>query len=383
MKIGINALSARLGGGVVYLKHLVHYLISRPRGHSYVVFCTPWNREKLGLSPQANLDIVECPVYSLVDRFLFEQLRLPRLVDKLGIQVLYAPAEIAPLFGRFPVVLGIQNLNVYTSHLIGCNWLERSRIYSLRLLAYFSAHRAYAVVFMSEWARKFVAPQLRIPNQKQWVVYHGVDLAFMDSSDSRIKIHSLLKKEAKERKIILAVSNLSPHKNYETLVRSISLLPNKLLENILLVIVGKKLEPEYTRLCKLISKLKLEKNIWFAGEVAHKELGPFYRAASLFVHPTRGETFGLPVLEAMAFGVPLICSRAGALPEIADKAALYFDCDDAPGLADLIAEILLNPYSASERISIGLQRAQIFSWEQTAEKMLEIFQASDQFVLRC
>jgi glycosyltransferase involved in cell wall biosynthesis len=301
----------------------------------------------------------------------------------MEIDVLYAPAEVAPLLGRFPVVLGIQNLNVYTPNVIGRNWLERLRLRGLRALAHLSARRACAVIFVSEWARRFIAPQLHIPRQKQWVVHHGVNPAFLRATvTAEGSAHALLEEKTKERKMILAVSNLAPHKNYEVLLKSISLLPGKLRDNVLLVVVGKALEPVYTRIRDLISELKLEENVWFVGKVPHRELGLFYRKANVFVHPSREETFGLPVLEAMASGLPIICSRAGALPEIAGEAALYFDCNDAQSLTNLITQVLSDPGSVSGKASYGLQRVQAFSWERTAEKMIQIFQACVQPSLR-
>src|SRR5439155_14540571 len=63
----------------------------------------------------------------------------------------------------------------------------------------------------------------------------------------------------------------------------------------------------------------------FAGWVDDATLETLYRAASCFVFPSLAEGFGLPVLEALVRGVPVACSNVSSLPEVAGKAALYFD----------------------------------------------------------
>jgi glycosyltransferase involved in cell wall biosynthesis len=85
--------------------------------------------------------------------------------------------------------------------------------------------------------------------------------------------------------------------------------------------------------------------------------------ASALVFPSLYEGFGLPPLEAMACGCPVACSNAAALPEVVGDAARLFDPHDPPAIADAVRDVLATPDEWTRR---GLERAQAFSWDETA-----------------
>jgi glycosyltransferase involved in cell wall biosynthesis len=219
-----------------------------------------------------------------------------------------------------------------------------------------------------------VAPILNVPEPKQHVVHYGVDPSLMQPAVCKSNSKRFLEARSENRPVVLAVSSVAPHKNYETLIRAIGLLPDDLKDEVLLTIVGSTQDSIYNDLLKLVRDLGIGENVWFLGEVKHRTLGAFYGSASVFVQPARKETFGMTLLEAMAFGIPVICSTAGPFPEIAGDAALYFHPEDVERLASLITKVIMNPTSATERVSLGLRRAQQFSWQKTAEKTRKIFE---------
>ena len=91
--------------------------------------------------------------------------------------------------------------------------------------------------------------------------------------------------------------------------------------------------------------------------------------------PSKIEGFGLPVLEAMACGTPVICSRAASLPEVGGEAVKYFDPWSPEDLAGAIEQMLS---SKELRVSLrakGLMRAARFTWKQSIEKHVPVYQA--------
>ena len=109
------------------------------------------------------------------------------------------------------------------------------------------------------------------------------------------------------------------------------------------------------------------------GFLPHGDLAPVYAGASVFCYPSFTEGFGLPVLEAMAQGTPVVTSSGTATEEIAEGAGLLVQPDDTASIAEAI-ELVLNDGELAARLSHdGRERAQRYSWDQTAEKTLAAY----------
>jgi glycosyltransferase involved in cell wall biosynthesis len=93
----------------------------------------------------------------------------------------------------------------------------------------------------------------------------------------------------------------------------------------------------------------------------------------LFLYTSIRESFGIPILEAMASGVPVITSKISALPEIAGHAAMLIDPYNEQDMADKVTLVLSNEIFSDQLIIRGLQRVQQFRWEKTGETILNIY----------
>ena len=81
----------------------------------------------------------------------------------------------------------------------------------------------------------------------------------------------------------------------------------------------------------------------------------------------------MPILEAMAHGVPVVCSRATCLPEIAGDAAEFFDAPNPEELAGVLLRVVQSPELQDRLRRKGLERAQLFSWEECARRHCEVY----------
>ena len=98
-----------------------------------------------------------------------------------------------------------------------------------------------------------------------------------------------------------------------------------------LVILGAERDRAYSaELHELVAELGIADDVVFVGGVPNEETVHFYRAADLLVYPSFNETFGLPILEAMACACPVVTSNVSSMPEIAGGAAILADPHD-PG----------------------------------------------------
>jgi glycosyltransferase involved in cell wall biosynthesis len=95
--------------------------------------------------------------------------------------------------------------------------------------------------------------------------------------------------------------------------------------------------------------------------------------ATLFLYPSLRESFGIPILEAMACGTPVITSSTSSMPEVAGDSAVFVDPSNPADIADKIITLLANKTLQQELIGKGLVRARQFSWTSNAMKTLELY----------
>jgi len=98
-----------------------------------------------------------------------------------------------------------------------------------------------------------------------------------------------------------------------------------------------------------------------------------YRGALALTLPSYHETFGMPMLEAMACGTPVVAAQGSCLPEIGGDAALYAPPDDAPAWADALRPIVGDEALRQRLRAAGIERARGFTWERSARRHLELF----------
>ena len=172
---------------------------------------------------------------------------------------------------------------------------------------------------------------------------------------------------------VLSVGDLQPRKNHIGLIRAFARMLRafpQLKHD--LVLVGK--ETWFAgRVHEAARESGVADRIHFFGFVSDSDLLQLYNSCELFVFPSFYEGFGLPVLEAMACARAVVCSNTSALPEVADGAALLFDPYVPDEIVRAMADILRDAELRARMERLGSQRAAYFSWQKTAQRMLEIF----------
>lgn len=172
---------------------------------------------------------------------------------------------------------------------------------------------------------------------------------------------------------LLYVGTLSPHKNWENLVRAWAKLSEPLQIAHQLVLVGRSrgIQKGIQKLCEELSPSGTLKVI---DKIPDEGLLELYRGADLFCFPSLAEGFGLPPLEALACGIPVVSSDRTSLPEVLGPAALYADPLDVAALSGVLERGLMDGRTRQFLARTGPERAAAWNPERTGRAMKELLE---------
>jgi glycosyltransferase involved in cell wall biosynthesis len=238
-----------------------------------------------------------------------------------------------------------------------------------------SVRIADAVVVNSKslWAE--IDRYLEVDPAKVSLIYEAVDHEIFKPGD-REAARAHVAPFGITRPFSLFVSSLWRYKNADGVLRAWRLIRHELAGR-QLVILGAERDQKYSaELHQLVAELGIADDVVFVGGVSNEETVHFYRAADLLVYPSFNETFGLPILEAMACGCPVVTSNVSSMPEIAGGAAILTDPHDPSAIGRSMLEVIGSDVSRLR--TEGLRRAQEFTWGAVAEATLNTYrQAAD------
>jgi glycosyltransferase involved in cell wall biosynthesis len=233
-----------------------------------------------------------------------------------------------------------------------------------------SAKVADAIIINSESLRSEVEQYLSVTPEKLRLIYEAVDHSIFrpgDVAEARASVaaHGVTKP------FVLFVSSLWPYKNCDGLLRAWAIARDE-LGGRQVAIVGPGRDEKYlASLHALAAELGIGDELVFVGGVRLEETVAFYRAADAFVYPSLNETFGLPILEAMACGCPVVTSDISAMPETAGGAAVLADPKDPASIARAIVTA-----AGPDRDRLrdqGIKRASEFTWGATGAATLDVY----------
>jgi len=233
-----------------------------------------------------------------------------------------------------------------------------------------SARVADAIIINSESLRSEIERHLKVDARKLKLIPEAVDHDLFKpdySGAARARVASY----GVTKPFVLFVSSLWSYKNCHGLLRAWALARAELGDRQLVFVGGGREEEYVASLHSLAAELGISDHVVFTGGLPLKETAPFYQAADVFVYPSFNETFGLPILEAMACGCPVVTSDTSAMPETAGGAAVLSDPNEPASIARAIIEAV-GPGRDRLR-DAGLRRAGQFTWGATAASTLDVY----------
>ncbi len=288
-------------------------------------------------------------------------IKLPYLATKLKLDLLHMPANLCSVLAPCPRITSILDANFM-------RYPETyDTLYRLYAQVFFrvAAKRSVRIIAISQAAKKDIVRYFKAPPERIEVIYPGLTHRESDSEESEYT--------TRFKPYIFFSGALEPHKNLTGLIRAFAhIIVNSKLKDYNLVIAGS-FGHDYVNLVNLIEKLGLKEKVYLLGYVEDQMLAELYKNASLFVFPSLNEGFGFPPLEAMQYGVPVAASGVSSLPEVLDKAALFFDPLDVSSITRAIFTLLTDKNKRAELIKRGHQRIKNFSWKNSASKTRELY----------
>lgn len=292
-----------------------------------------------------------------------EQLKFPYL--KLRAQkpdVLHVPHCNVPLLYPGKLLVTIHDL----THLIYPEFLPMKLVHwYFKFIFWFVCKRADHIFVVSENTKKDLLRFYRVNPEKISRMYLAASDEFVKKQPQEFDYLYEKYNIPRDKKIILYVGNLLPHKNLNGLLEGFAQMKGK--EDCRLILVGKAFAGR-TNATKEAA-LGIENLMIRAGMVSQEDLVNLYNLADLFVLPSLYEGFGLPVLEALSCGTPVACSNTSSLPEVGGNVATYFDPKNPSSIAEALEKSIDTKGLHDEEIQAWVSQ---FTWKKSAEHIRQV-----------
>ncbi|MBL8211927.1 MAG: glycosyltransferase family 4 protein [Bryobacterales bacterium] len=333
-----------------------------------------------GLPPNFQIATFEGKDTELRDHFAY-----PMFLRTLPADLYHVPLPIVPLFMPRPYVVTVHDVSrlLYEEAPGWRSDLRRWRFSN-------GLSRASTIITVSGATRHDLENLLNISGDRIRLIYNAPDPRFFEHAppaDARsagpdnisYERRRILERYQITYPFLLYAGTIRPQKNIPRLVEAFAVLRGELenhefYRDLRLMIIGDDLSRN-PAVRRAVAQTRLGSYVRFLGFVPFDTLRVFYEAAAAFVFPSLYEGFGLPPLEAMASGTPVVASNVSSLPEVLGDAAITINPENVFDIARGMKEVLLDENLRSRLVQAGLQQARRFSWERTAQEVLEAYAA--------
>lgn len=371
LKIGIEAQrifrKKKHGMDMVALE-LIRNLQQIDKTNEYFIYVKE-DEDNQVILPTDNFNIVKVPSSPYP---YWEQVLLPEYAKKDKVDILHCTSNTAPLSIKSKLVLTLHdiiyleklNFTKGTPYQIMGNFYRRWNVPKV-------VKMASQIITVSDFEKNTIEKHFGYSDDKVKTIYNGVGKHFKRVDDQAI-LKQIKQKYSLPDHFIFYLGNTDPKKNVAGVLKALSILKKKgkLKTKLLMLDIDRNfLQQQLNN----IADPGLIEDLEFCGYVPNQDLPAIYSQADMFLYPSLRESFGIPILEAMACGVAVITSNTSSMPEIALDSAEYCNPFDAESIADAI-DIFQENIELKNKLAIkGLERANFFSWTNNAKQTLDIY----------
>jgi glycosyltransferase involved in cell wall biosynthesis len=378
LRIGImlRGVSEYDGAGV-YIRKLMDALLALDQRNQYVLFYSdPEQLGTYGGRPNVEEIVVRAP-----GKLTWDQVAVPRAARHADLDVLFHHKFSIPVLAPCPTVVQQRGTEYWAFPEYYRAWGDWFNALYNRWSIPLFCRRAARVLTNSDSLAAELERLLEVPRDKMATVYAAADERFRPIDDpathDRLRDRYGLPREPFFLMVVKGYARiegagqpLCPRKNVEGTLLAFARARETDSRTPPMVILGAgvkgRLGPEVLR-----ERFGLPpESVVIPGLVDHADMPAIYSMAGALLFPSYYESFGIPLVEAMACGCPVITSTAPACPEVVGDAALLVDPDDVPGLTAAMLRLVQEPGLATDLRRRGVARAAQFSWHDSARRLL-------------
>jgi len=367
MRIAINAISVKEGGGIVALEKLLTQFVRLKPEYEYHL-----------IANQA-FPHLSCMEHESVRRyeFLWAERNLPMIslwyltvlpawLRRKRIDVLFSQTCFLPLTGRNRTALLVQDARYFCEAATwndNLAWIERLKFKLRRLWVRRSVALADEVTVQTEALADLIGERIPSAIGRIKVIPHG--LGYLDGP--RPKRLAAIRSCGNFEMVYVALYR--DYKNFTTLFRALKLLRDRGIPARLHLTLDPE-KPEVKVLGEQIMNLGVTDWVINHGQLDRPAVSQLYENSHVFIFPSICESFGFPQVEAMGFGLPIIAADTAVNREVCGAAAVYFPPDSAKSLATTVERFYTHPEELTLASHLSVQRAASYDWRKAAGETL-------------
>lgn len=370
MRIGIEAqriFRKEKHGMDMMAVELIKNLQKLDQINKYFIFVNPDEDNEI-IQPTSNFTIVPLKKSPYP---IWEQYFLAKAAKEYRLDMLHCTSNTAPLNLDIPLILTLHDI-IYLEKIDwqSGSWYQRLGNLYRRWNVPLIVKKAAKILTVSKFEEKRIRNHFNLATGKVEVVYNGIGKHFrlLDPETSKTRKEKL----NLPARYALFLGNTDPKKNLYGLIKALKLLHENGGLPIDCVITDLK-EEVLLPILKELDAEAVQERIHLTGYVRNKDMPYLYNNALFFLYISLRESFGLPILEAMACGCPVITSNTSSMPEIAGDAAVLVDPTDDRAISAAMKALMQNKELREVLKRKGLERPLSFSYKTRVERIIGIY----------
>ncbi len=362
MRLGLDARKYFDFGIGTYLQNILREFPSVDPDLGGVLYVSPTEQRLIDAGQGWQLVSVPFKKYSLSE--------LTRFSSRAGrdhVDLFHEPHYTLPYFMNIPAVVTVHDLiHIRLPHLFTAVQV----LYAKTVMRH-AVKSARAIITLTEFDKQELSELYPRFRDKIFVIPLAAGGHFKPITDFP-RVQSFRVKFGIDRNFLLYAGSLKPHKNIPILLEAFA---NSIARgSIDLVFAGENLSGNEV-LSRRVDHLRIANSIHDVGRISATDLATAFACAEGVILPSEYEGFGLPLVEAMQSGTPAIISDAPALMEVAGGAALVVERQNVEQLSGAIDRLCADQGLRDQLRTMGLRRANQFSWRKTAEQTIALYRS--------